>query len=451
MTWLSDEGKAVHRRRREALLARLPEGSVAVFPAAPAAMRNGDVEHEYRQDSDVWYLTGYEEPEAVVVLRKGGEGPAFEMVVRPRDPERETWEGRRAGLEGAKAVFGAEESHDVKDLDEVLAKALAGRQVLVYALGANPDMDRRLVALWHRFRVMKRKGPDGPKRLEDPAAYLHELRLVKDEADLVRLQRACDVTVEGHKAAMRATRAGLTERHVQAVVDGTFRALGSPRNGYGSIVAGGANATILHYRENQDLLPPDGLLLIDAGAEVDGYTSDITRTFPVSGRFTPAQREIYDVVLRAQLASIEATVPGRTIDEVHMVSVRVLTEGLVQLGFLQGDASKLVEEEKYKKWYMHRTGHWLGMDVHDAGGYREADGSSRKLVPGMVTTVEPGLYVAPDDQDAPERFRGIGIRIEDDVLVTSGAPRVLTAACPKSVRDIEATMAEPAPAFPTLP
>jgi Xaa-Pro aminopeptidase len=276
------------------------------------------------------------------------------------------------------------------------------------------------------------------------------MRIRKDDAGLTRMQHAADITAKAHSAAMRATSPGMTERQVQAVIEGTFRILGSARNGYPCIVAGGDNATILHYNENDQPLGDGDLLLIDAGAEYDYYTADVTRTFPVSGKFTEAQREIYEIVLDAQLASIDLCRTGNTFDSVHDISVKVLTEGLVRVGLLEGDVDSLIESGAYKRYYMHRTGHWIGMDVHDVGEYFDEQGSSRLLKPGMALTVEPGLYIAPDDDDADPKYRGIGVRIEDDIVVTEGEPLNLTSACPKSVVEIEGLMAQPAPAFPSL-
>jgi Xaa-Pro aminopeptidase len=440
----------VYASRRSQLFAQLPDNSVAVFPSAPVRARNSDVDHEYRQNSDLFYLTGFAEPDSVVLLGRSGGESFFQMVVRPRDKEREIWDGKRAGVDGAKATYGADEAFPATELGQVLDRATAGKETLIYALGSHGDMDGRVLDLLERYRRTKRKGPGGPCRVEDPAGWIHEMRLVKDDAGLERMKRASDITAEAHNAAMRASRPGMTERQIQAVVEGTFRMLGSARNGYPCIVAGGANATILHYNENDQPLGDGDLLLIDAGAEYDYYTADVTRTFPVNGTFSPAQKEVYEIVLEAQLASIDACRPGTSFDGVHDISVRVLTEGLVRIGLLSGEVDALITSEAYKKYYMHRTGHWIGMDVHDVGEYFGDGGTSRTLAAGMALTVEPGLYIAPDDTSVDARYRGIGIRIEDDVVVTDGEPLVLTAATPKSVADVEALMAEPAPSFPSV-
>ena len=449
MPHLSDDQRQRFASRREQLFDSMPVNSAAIFAPAPAAGRNGDVEHPYRQASDLYYLTGFVEPESVAILVKEADACRFELVVRPRDKERETWDGRRAGVLGAVDDFGADVAHEISKLDEVLTSAIGGRDALIYELGGHEEMDRRVLTLLRRLRVQKRKGPDGPGRVIDPNPLLHELRLLKRRDEVDTMQRAADVTVAAHNAAMRACRPGLTERQIQAVIEGTFRVRGSERNGYPCIVAGGINATILHYTENDQPLEAGGLLLIDAGAEVDYYTADVTRTFPISGTFSAPQRDIYEIVLGAQEAAIAATVVGATVDGVHAIALRHLVEGLLGLGLLSGDVDTIIEDESYKRLYMHRTSHWLGMDVHDVGSYREADGGSRILTPGMVLTIEPGLYVAEDDEEAPEAYRGIGVRIEDDVLVTDDGPRNLTEACPKSIPAIEALMREPA-GFPGL-
>ena len=446
---MSDHAMDLYADRRARFLDALPDSSIVVLPSAPVRQRNSDVDHEYRQASDFYYLTGFNEPEPVAIFGKRPEGTHFELVVRPRDKEREIWDGRRAGVEGAKEDFGADEAHVVSEIEAVLKKACSGKENLFYALGDHPDMDQRMLGLLKTFRAGKRRGEVGPTVVHDPGLVIHEMRLIKDAGCLARMQRASDITVEAHRAAMKATRPGMTEMQVQGVLEGTFRMLGSERNGYPCIVAGGANATCLHYNENNQPLEDGGLLLIDAGAEYDYYSSDVTRTFPINGRFSEAQREIYEVVLKAQVASVNACRVGKTFNDVHDISVRILTEGLVDLGLLSGDVDALIKDESYKRFYMHKTGHWIGMDVHDVGDYFH-NKSSRPLAPGMALTVEPGLYIAIDDEDAPERYRGIGIRIEDDVLVTNGDPLVLTAGCPKTVEDIEALMGESGLEMPSL-
>ena len=441
MPALSDANHALFSDRRARLAALMPPRSVAIFPSAPIANRNNDVDHEYRQDSDLFYLTGFEEPESLGILKRDEEGHSFEMVVRPKDREREIWDGRRAGVEGAVSDFGADSARPSGELPQAVESALSGRDTLVYALGAHPDVDPLILKLMTKFRGKKRKVPAGPTTVMDVGPLVHEMRLFKSEREIELMQGAADITVAAHTAAMRALKPGMNERAIQAVIEGTFRVMGSPRNGYPCIVAGGVNATILHYNENNQEVPAGGLLLIDAGAEANYYTADVTRTFPSDGRFTDAQRDVYQVVLDAQLASIDCTRPGFTVDDVHQASVKVLTQGMVKIGLLEGDVDELISSEAYKRYYMHGTGHWLGMDVHDVGDYKK-NGASRALEPGMVMTVEPGLYVSQDDDSAPAKYRGIGIRIEDDVVVTEGDPLVLTASCPKTIEAIESAMTE---------
>ena len=416
-------------------------GGAAIFPAAPAMIRNNDVEHEYRQDTDLYYLTGFEEPSAVAVLVPDHPEHRFTLFVQPKDREREVWTGWRAGPEGAKRDYGADAAFTIDQLDEELPKRLAKADRIYYAFGNDPAFDLRVVGLMRHFHRERQRNGFGPRAVIDPAELLHEMRLIKTSDDLASLRRAVAISSAGHVEAMRATRPGAYEYEIEAVLRYVFRKQGSPRHGYAPIVAGGANATVLHYTTNNQRIQSGDLLLIDAGAEFGYYTGDITRTFPASGRFTEAQAEIYQLVLDAQLAAINAARPGATFIEPHDCAVRVLAEGMLRLGLLEGELEKIIEEGTYKKFYMHRTSHWLGMDVHDAGPYKAAD-EWRRLEPGMVLTVEPGLYLAEDLDEVPPRYRGIGVRIEDDVLVTEGGNEVLSASVPKTIADIERTMAE---------
>ena len=441
MSELNASVSEIFKVRRDRLAELMPVGSVAIFPSAPIANRNNDVDHEYRQDSDLFYLTGFEEPESVAIIKREAEGHEFQLVVRPKDREREIWDGRRAGVEGAVRDFGADAAHPVTEVNAVIERAMSGSHTLIYALGAHPNIDPLILSLMTKFRGRKRRVPSGPTTVLDVGPLVHEMRLFKSPEEVALMQAAADITVAAHNAAMRALKPGMNERSIQAVIEGTFRVMGSPRNGYPCIVAGGANATILHYNENNQPIPAGGLLLIDAGAEADYYTADVTRTFPADGRFTDAQREVYQVVLDAQLASIDSARPGSTVDDVHQASVKTLTEGMVKIGLLEGEVSELISSEAYKRYYMHGTGHWLGMDVHDVGDYKR-DNASRALEPGMAMTIEPGLYIAENDESAPEQYRGIGIRIEDDIVITEGAPLVLTGACPKTIEAVEQEMAK---------
>lgn len=418
-------------------MARIP-GGAAIFPAAPTAIRNNDVEHEYRQDTDFYYLTGFEEPNAVAVLVPDHPEHRFTLFVQPKDREREVWTGWRAGEEGAKRDYDADAAFTVDNLDAELPKLLGKTDRIYYRFG-DPAFDERLVGLMRRFQHERQRNGSGPSAVIDPADILHEMRLIKTETDLALLRRAVEITCDGHMAALRVLRPGMHEYEIEATLRYVFRRHGSPRHGYAPIVAAGANATVLHYVTNNCRIEADDLLLIDAGAEFGYFTGDVTRTWPASGTFTEAQAEIYQLALDAQLEAIAAVKPGATFIDPHDRALRVLVDGMLRLGLLEGEADKVIEEGAYKKFYMHRTSHWLGMDVHDAGPYKVAD-EWRKLEPGMVLTIEPGLYVAADLEDVNPRYRGIGVRIEDDVLVTTDGCEVLSASVPKTIEEIEGVM-----------
>ena len=430
----------IFQSRRAEVLRRMrelsPGPSVAVFPATPVATRNNDVEYPYRADSDLFWLTGFEEPEAVAVLST--DGKPLTLFVRPRNREREIWNGRRAGVEGAKASFGADQAFTVDELDKELPPLLGSARTLYYRLGAvDPAFDARIARTLQALRMRSRAGAAAPPRMEDPGQIVHELRLHKSPEELRALRKAVELTRKAHLAAMGAGRPGSHEYELQALLEREFRGGGGRGWGYYPIVAAGANATVLHYNDNADPVREGELVLIDAGAEVDLYTADVTRTFPASGRFTPAQRAAYSLVLSAADHAIAAARPGATLDALHDGAVRILTEGMVKLGLLSGDVDQLIKDNSFRRYYMHRTSHWLGLDVHDAGNYRGSDGGPRKLEPGMVFTVEPGLYVAPDDDKAPQELRGLGIRIEDDILVTERGHENLTQAIPRTAEDVE--------------
>ncbi|MEA2173137.1 MAG: Xaa-Pro aminopeptidase [Blastocatellia bacterium] len=421
---------------------RMGQDSVAIIPSSREATRSNDTQYRYRQDSDFYYLTGFQEPEAIAVIAPSQEkGQHYTLFVRPRDPEREIWDGKRAGVEGAVKEYGADAAFPITEFAEKLGDLINGAGNLYYRIGnGNPDLDETLVKQIGRMRALGRKGITPPQAIIDTGGILHEMRLFKSEDEIAIMQRAADISSEAHAEAMKAARPGLNEYEIEALIEYIFRKRGASAPAYTSIVGGGANATVLHYVTNDAMLHDGELLLIDAGCEYQGYASDITRTFPVNGRFTDAQRDIYSLVLLAQESCIEMTRPGVRIDELHQRSVEILTEGMVRLGLLQGDPQKLIEEEKYKQFYMHRLGHYLGIDVHDVGRYH-LDGESRRLEPGMVTTVEPGLYISPETKDIPEKYLGIGVRIEDDVLVTENGPRILSSKAPKGVEEIEELMA----------
>jgi Xaa-Pro aminopeptidase len=413
--------------------------SVAIIPSAREATRSNDTAYRFRQDSDFLYLTGFEEPEAIAVIAPAREHK-FTMFLRPRDPEREIWDGRRAGVEGAKSEYGADEAFPIVEFDEKLHDILDGAEKLYYRLGVNSDLDDTIIRQIARMRALNRKPIHPPQTIIDPATIVHEMRVLKSEDEIALMQRAADIAAEAHCEAMRAARPGMKEYEVEALIELIFKRRGAAAPAYTSIIGAGANATVLHYINNDGELRDGELLLIDAGAEYKGYASDITRTFPISGKYSKPQRDIYDLVLKAQMECVELVRPGTTHDQLKTHSIKVLTEGLVELGLLQGKPEDLIKEKKYEKIYMHGLGHMLGIDVHDVGRYY-FDQESRALEPGVVMTVEPGLYIAPDAQDVPAEYLGIGVRIEDDVLCTTNGPRVLTTKVPKQAEEIEALMA----------
>ncbi|HET6671431.1 MAG TPA: Xaa-Pro aminopeptidase [Pyrinomonadaceae bacterium] len=418
---------------------RMDQKSVAIIPSAREATRSNDTAYRFRQDSDFLYLTGFEEPEAIAVIAPAREHK-FTMFLRPRDPEREIWDGRRAGIEGAKSEYGADEAFPIVEFDEKLQDILDGAEKLYYRLGVHPDLDDTIIRQIARMRALNRKPIHPPQTIIDPATIVHEMRVLKSDDEIALMQRAADIAAEAHREAMKAARAGMKEYEVEALIELIFKRRGAAAPAYTSIVGAGANATVLHYINNDGELRDGELLLIDAGAEYKGYASDITRTFPVNGRYSKPQRDIYDLVLKAQMECVELVRPGTTHDQLKAHSIKVLTEGLVELGLLQGKPEDLIKEKKYEKFYMHGLGHMLGIDVHDVGRYY-FEQESRALEPGVVMTVEPGLYIAPDAQDVPAEYLGIGVRIEDDVLCTANGPRVLTSKVPKQAEEIEALMA----------
>jgi Xaa-Pro aminopeptidase len=427
------------RPQLEEFMRRMSPKSVAIIPSAREATRSNDTHYRFRQDSDFFYLTGFEEPDAIAIV-KPDQDPHFTLFVRPRDPEREIWDGRRAGVEGAKSDFGADESFPINEFDEKLQDILDGSQTLYYRLGVNRDLDDTIVRQISRMRSVNRKPIHPPTTIVDPATIVHEQRVVKSANEIEIMQRAADIAAEAHCEAMKAVRPGMQEYEVEALIERVFRHHGSAAPAYTSIVGAGANATVLHYINNDGELRDGDLLLVDAGAEYKGYASDITRTFPINGRFSKPQREIYDLVLKAQMACVEMVRPGTTHEQLKQHSIEVLTEGMVELGLLEGNTEELIKEKKYEKFYMHGLGHMLGIDVHDVGQYYFGT-ESRALEPGVVMTVEPGIYISPDTKDIPSQYLGIGVRIEDDVLCTANGPRVLTNKVPKAADEIEALMA----------
>lgn len=427
-------------RRRAQLLAAVPANAAILVAAASLKTRNRDAEYAFRQDSDFYYLTGFNEPDALLLLLPGRADGEAVIFCPPRDPQMEIWTGYRAGPDGCVRDFGMDQAFELKQIETELPELLDGRLRLYYALGQDETLDTRVRGWVNQVRAKARQGAEPPRELVQLETLLHEQRLFKSEAEVALMRRAGEISAAAHVQAMQVCRPGMGEYQLEAEITAHCMREGARFQAYSPIVGGGANGCILHYIDNMNLLQDGDLVLIDAGCELDNYASDITRTFPVNGRFSRHQAELYQLVLDTQLACIDAIRPGVPWNDIHELSVRILTEGLVRLGLLQGEVDTLIEEGAYRRFYMHRVGHWLGMDVHDVGEYKQK-GDWRPLEPGMVMTVEPGLYVAPDDESVEPHWRGIGIRIEDDVVVTEQGCEVLTEAVPKQIADIEALMA----------
>ncbi|TCV84692.1 aminopeptidase P N-terminal domain-containing protein [Sulfurirhabdus autotrophica] len=425
-----------YQERRHHLSDLMGQG-IAIIPTAPERLRNRDSHYPYRFDSYFYYLTGFAEPESVLVL-VAGDIPKSILFCRDKDMEREIWDGFRYGPEAAREAFGFDETYSISKLDELVPKLLADQPTMFYGIGVDSHWDERMVAWLNRVREQSRSGVVAPSEIRDIRVPLDEMRLIKRPEEIHLMRRAAEISTGAHSRAMLATRPGRNEYEIEAELMHEFRRHGAESPAYTSIVAGGANACVLHYIANNAPLNSGDLLLIDAGCEMGGYAADITRTFPVSGKFSPAQKDLYEMVLASQAAAIAVSVSGHTWDEPHQAAVKVLAQGMIDFGLCKGTVDAVIESGDYKRFYMHRTGHWLGLDVHDAGEYKH-EGKWRELQPGMALTVEPGCYVRPGD-DVPEAFWNIGIRIEDDILVTVEGNEVLTAAAPKTVSEIESLM-----------
>ena len=426
-------------RRRAQLMRDMEDNSIAILPSATMKCRNRDTDYAFRQDSDFLYLTGFEEPDAVAVLIPGREHGEYIIFCRERNPEKEIWDGYMAGPEGACKKFGAEDAFPISCIDDILPGLIEGRERLYYNMGGDADFDRMVMEWVNTIRSKARSGAHPPGEFISLDLLVHEMRLFKSSAEVKVMQEAAEISAGAHCRAMKICQEGMTEYQLEAEYLHEFARHGAQSPAYTSIVGSGKNACILHYIENTARLKSGDLVLIDAGCELDYYASDITRTFPVNGRFTEAQKIIYELVLKAQLAAIEKIKPGNTWNQPHEKTVEIITAGLLELGILKGDIKTLIAEEGYKKFYMHRAGHWLGMDVHDVGDYKVND-CWRILEPGMVLTVEPGIYIAPGAEGVAKKWQGIGVRIEDDVLVTRAGYKVLSSDAPKTVKDIEKIM-----------
>ena len=433
----SIEPRHLAQRRRD-FMESIGSDAVAVFTANPKQSRSHDTDYPYRPSSDILYLTGFREPETVVVFAPGHEEGDFVMFVQPKDEEAELWNGYRPGPEGAVEEYGADAAFGVEEIDDKLPEFLADRDTLYYTLGQDHDFDHKITGWINELRHRRNEPSAAPEKLSDVRDVIHELRLRKRPEELELMRHANRISSEAHVLAMKHCQPGMHEYELQALIEYHFRRNGAEFPAYPSIVGAGANATCLHYTENRDVIAEDDVVLIDAGCEFEFYAGDITRSFPASGSFSNAQRDVYEAVLEAQKAAIDDIEPDLGFDELHERSVERLTRSLVDLGVLDGSVEDLVEEEEYKDYFPHKIGHWLGIDVHDVGPYHTDQGSWRSLKPGMVLTIEPGLYFHEDDETVPEAFRGLGIRIEDDILVTADGHENLSAECPKEADDIEA-------------
>lgn len=429
-----------YAQRRRQLLDLMRPNSIAIIPSAPTTIRNRDVEHPFRQDSDFYYLSGFAEEFSVVVLISGREQGEYVLFCQEKIKEQEIWTGRRVGPEAAIDVLGCDDAFPITDIDDILPGLIEGKDCVYTNLGVSPEFDNRLMSWVNDIKAQVRNGATPPREFRALDYLLHEMRLIKSQAEIKVMQRAADISADAHTRVMQMVKPGMYEYQLEAELIRTFMAAGSRWPAYPSIVGAGENGCILHYTQNTAEIKDGDLILIDAGCELDYYASDITRTFPANGKFSPAQAQLYQLVLDANLAAIAAVKPAADWNTPHDVAVNILTQGLIELGLLTGRLDELIESGAYRQFFMHKTGHWLGMDVHDVGEYR-IDGQSRILEEGMVLTIEPGLYVAPDDDSVDPQWRGIGIRIEDDIAVTKTGCKVLTANVVKEIDAIEALMA----------
>jgi Xaa-Pro aminopeptidase len=429
-----------YKRRRKHLMQIMGEDAVAILPASLVRMRNRDAEYQYRQDSDFHYITGFDEPESVVVLVPGREHGEYILFCRENDKKMETWNGLRAGQDGAIEKYAADDSFPIDDMDEILPGLLENKEKVYYTMGVHPDFDQRVIKWVNRLREQSRMGIHTPSEFVSLDHQLHDMRLYKSAAEVKVMRKAAQISAKAHIRAMQFCKPGVYEYQLEAELLHTFMHEGARFPAYSSIVGGGKNGCILHYVENSEVLKDGDLVLIDAGAEVECYAADISRTFPVNGKYSKEQRILYEIVLAAQHAAIEQVKPGNHWNDPHEAAIKVSTQGLIDAGILKGKLETLIEKEAYKDFYMHRTGHWLGMDVHDVGDYKVED-EWRVLEPGMVLTVEPGLYISADHESVAKKWHNIGIRIEDDVLVTKDGHEVLSKDVPKDPDEIEALMA----------
>ena len=424
-------------KRRTFFSGELPDNSITIIPNRSVSIRSNDVEYKFKPDTDFYYLTGFEEPNSICVLKKEKRDCLYILFVEPRDKAREIWIGKRFGKEGAKSIYKADEAYLISEFDDQLKKLMKGVEYVYYSLGKNKSLDLKITNMTNDLRRNNRSGIIPLQSICDPSILIHKMRLIKDNYEISCIEKAADISKNAHILTMAYAKVGMFEHELEAIIEYKFRALGAIGPAYPSIVGSGKNCTILHYTNNNKKIKNNDLILVDAGCEYNYYASDVTRTFPVSKKFSGPHRAIYEIVLEAQSKSIEQVRPGKKFIDSYNKAVLVLVRGLKELGLLKGSVEEIIKKGKYKKFFMHKLGHWLGLDVHDVGPYIDNKGDSIKLVPGMVMTVEPGIYISSDLEGVPEKFRGIGIRIEDDVLVTKNGNNVLTSGIPKTISEIE--------------
>ena len=427
---------SIYAKRRKEFAGDLPDDSIAIVPNKALSIRSNDVEYRFKPDSDFYYLTGFEEPNSICILKKEKKSFTYILFVEPKDKDKEIWTGKRVGFQGAKSVYKADEAYLISEFNDKLKNIAQNVEHIYFPLGKNKNLDTVITDLVNELRISNRSSVKAPKSISDPRDLIHKMRLVKDKYELSCIQNAANISKDAHILAMAYAKSGMFEYELEALLEYKFRSNGASGSAYPSIVGSGKNCTILHYIKNNKKIQKNDLVLIDAGCEFDYYASDLTRTFPIGKKFNGAQKDIYEIVLEAQIKAIEQVKPQKRFIDSHNKAVLVLVEGLKEIGLLKGSVHEIINKGKYKKYFMHKLGHWLGLDVHDAGPYVDSKGNSIKLKEGMVMTVEPGIYIS-DDSDVPRKFHGIGIRIEDDVLVTKNGNKVLTDGTPKLIDEIE--------------
>lgn len=426
-----------YERRRKRFVAQLPENSLVIIPNKKAQMRSKDVGFKFKPDNDFFYLTGFDEPGSICVLKKEKSKHSFTLFLKARDKQKEIWVGKKTGITGAKTIFKADEAYPITEFWDKIKKIIPNTDYIYFPIGVNRDLDLKITEFFQELRNMNRLGINPPKAIFDPRDIIHKMRLVKDSFEISLMKRAAEISRDAHIFAMSYAKPGMFEHELEAIIEFKFRSQGAYYPAYPSIIGSGNNSTILHYIKNNKKIKKTDLILIDAGCEFDYYASDITRTFPANKKFTPAQKAVYEIVLEAQLKAIETMKPGKSFKDVHNKALSIIISGLKELKLLKGNKEEIIKKKKIKKFFMHNIGHWLGLDVHDVGPYMDDKKKSIRLVPGMVMTAEPGIYISHDLDDVPNEFKGIGIRIEDDILITNNGNNVLTSGTPKTIREIE--------------